>query len=733
MTLPSLLGNFRMAAWVLSLLTQSLALLLIGWGLAKAARHAAPPLKSGILLTLMILLVLLPLGILVLKSGQLSLYQLPVSPIGSDLTRGILVADRAPVDQGMAAVSSTGQGQDALSSRTAASRGSGGLFNFGSVDPLLMALNIFGLIWLLGFIISVGRLVYGLIFLSGFRSSLVRIPNGELSNVKETVRAAFPKTRLPSIYLSAAIDSPVAVGILRPMIVLPQSLAENLSAEELVNILIHETAHIRHLDQISGLLQRLLTSLYWWNPLAYTLSASFSVTREDVSDNYAIQKSGAHSYASCLVALARKTSLITRLPAAVGMATRHMSLEDRVKNIVSKERVMATKMKKSLVVFLVLVAVLLAGLAVRYSWTLTVAVAEVKTFTLPPGIEPQVLAADKDRIYLCEYENFPQKPESHIAVYSVSDFSLLARIGQVGKGPGEFLAFGPGRFCLIGDQIWAQDIRKTIVFSRDGIFLREISIPRDFFAFIYPLVPVNDVFVSLAGDHSDVINGNARVFGRLYDSDLRMIKEFYGEIPIQAPPPPPPPPAPPGRKTEAKSEGVAVAKRDYQAIPDCIDFAVADGKIFVADTRKGFHIVVFDSSGVPLYEINQNYVALPVPSEYSSALKEKLDETQAWLNNVATIKFRDSFPAFYSFKIADGKIYVATYAEKDGLNELVVMNLKGDILKRSFSFPLGPSYDSMYSNFNVAKDRYAISANKIFYLAKSTKGGSYEVRIEELK
>jgi hypothetical protein len=61
------------------------------------------------------------------------------------------------------------------------------------------------------------------------------------------------------------------------------------------------------------------------------------------------------------------------------------------------------------------------------------------------------------------------------------------------------------------------------------------------------------------------------------------------------------------------------------------------------------------------------------------------------------------------------------------------MNLKGDILKRSFSFPLGPSYDSMYSNFNVAKVRYAISANKIFYLAKSTKDGAYEVRIEELK
>ena len=721
-----------MAAWVLSLLTQSLVLLVIGWGLAKATRRAAPPLKSGILLTLMVLLVLLPLGILVLNSGQVSLYQLSVSPIKSDLTSRPITADRALVGQGTAAASPAGQNQDAILGRTAASRESGGLFDFGAVDPLLMALNVFGLIWLLGFIISVGRLVYGLIFLSGFRSSLVRIPEEELSTVMETVRVAFPGTRLPSVHISPAVDSPVALGIRRPMIVLPQSLAENLSAEELINILIHETAHIRHLDQISGLLQRFLTSLYWWNPLAYTLSASFSVTREDVSDNYAIQKSGAHSYANCLVALARKTNLITRLPAAVGMATRHMSLEDRVKNIVSKERVMATKMKKSLIVLLALVAVLLAGLVVRYSWTLTTAVAKVKTFTLPPGIEPQLLAADKDRIYLCEYENFPQKPESHIAVYSRSDFSLLARIGKVGKGPGEFQVFGPSRFHVVNDQIWALDIRKTIVFANDGTFQKEIPIPRDIFASLYPLVPIGDKFASLAGDWSDVSKGNTRVFGRLYGSDLRMIKEFYGEIPLQVPPPPPPPPPPPGQKAEGEGANATVAREEYQAIPECIDFAIAEDKIFVADTRKGFHIAVFDSFGVPLYEINQNYVALPVPSEYSSALRKKLNETQGWLNKVADIRFRDSFPAFYSFKIADGKIYVSTYAEKDGLNELVAMNLRGDILKRSFSFPLGPSYDSMYSNFNVAKDRYAISANKIFYLAKSPKDGSYEVRIQEL-
>ena len=104
MTLPSLLMSLGMAAFVLSLLSQSLALFLIGWLLARAAKRMAPPLKSGILLTLIILLVLLPLGILVLKSGQASLYQLPLSPVGRDLG-GPGIADGAPLDQGPAAAS----------------------------------------------------------------------------------------------------------------------------------------------------------------------------------------------------------------------------------------------------------------------------------------------------------------------------------------------------------------------------------------------------------------------------------------------------------------------------------------------------------------------------------------------------------------------------------------------------------------------------------------------------
>jgi beta-lactamase regulating signal transducer with metallopeptidase domain len=733
MALHSWLGNVRTADWVFSVLIQSAVIFLIGWALVKAARRIAPPLKSGILLALMILLIFLPLGIIILKTGQGALYKLPISPRGQSVVTGLDAREGGSDAIKKTLMGTASQDQEDLSGRRGLVQRQIGPFNLRSINPVLALLNGFGLIWIAGFLASIGRLIHGVVFLSGFRSSLVKVPQEGFSGVLEAVQAAFPTTRLPSVLISPAVDSPVALGIFHPLIVLPESLFRNLSLEELKSILIHETAHIHHLDQLSGVLQRLVTSFYWWNPLAYALSASFSVTREDVSDNYAIQKSGAHSYAKCLVALAQKTSLVTRLPAAVGMATPHMSLEERVQNIMSKERVMTTKLKKSFVILLAMSAVLLVAIVGRYSWTLTAAENAIRTFPLPSGTEPFALALDKDRIYIGVREGVPEKTKSYIDVFSAADFSLLAKIGREGKGVGEFLIMGPTHFQIANKQIWAEDIKKFVLFSLDGVFQKEIPIPRGLFLSLYPLVPVGDHLVTFSSTWSEIDKGIQRVFGRLYDPELRQIGEFYRDVPILSPPPPPPPPPPPGRERDTNEEQAPIVKKDYQAIPDCIDFAVAEDKIFIADTRKGFHMAVFDSLGHPLYEINKDYETLPVAPEYKAALMKKLKETQGWLDQVANIRFRDSYPAFFTFKIADNKIYVATYAEKGGLHELVVMNLKGDIQRRSFSFPLGLSYESMYNNFSIAKDRYAISGDKIYYLAKKRIDGTYELRIQGLK
>src|SRR5580704_8929702 len=76
------------------------------------------------------------------------------------------------------------------------------------------------------------------------------------------VRAALDLMRevwqgpLPHVRVSDRISAPVSAGVLRPMILLPHSVLQSLSAGQLRDVLLHEAAHIRRRDQLVVLLQR---------------------------------------------------------------------------------------------------------------------------------------------------------------------------------------------------------------------------------------------------------------------------------------------------------------------------------------------------------------------------------------------------------------------------------------------------------------------------------------------
>jgi beta-lactamase regulating signal transducer with metallopeptidase domain len=727
MLIKTLLTNMDTAGWIFSLLTQSLAFFGAGWFLMKLIRRASAPLRSGILLTLMTLLLLLPFGLMVFNTEQDSLYRFPISSYRDDrsITPDIKSRDLETKERDQVKTKS----QSLPEAMPASSTGNAGSADLTNINPALIIFNAFGLIWLSGFLFFLARLFYGIAFLSGFKSSLVRVRERRFEEVFNSVQKAFPKTTLPALYLSSAINSPMTIGIFRPRIVLPQSLYQSLSRAEFETILIHETAHVYHHDHLSGILQRLVAALYWWNPLAYTLSVEFSVLREYVSDNYAIHGSGAYRYARCLVALAQKTNLIARLPAAVGMSTPHLSLEERVKNIVSRERILKTKLSKPAIFAFAVSAVFLAFLLGRYGWTLTAEENKPKVFSLPAGITPLSMAVEEGRIYIAEEAGRAEKLNRSIAIYSLKDFSPLKKFGRRGEGTGEFL-YGPWEFDVLNGSIWAKDGRKINVFSRDGIFQKEIPFPPQIMFMEYPLLPVGQNYVTFPIDRADLDRGILRFFGRVYDPEFRLIKQFYDETPFLGPPPPPPPP---GKKDGIKIEKVVRPEEDYLVLPDCIDFGVAENKIFVGDTRRGFHFSVYDDQGNPLYAIDKDYEKLKVPKAFIERAKKRIEARAKFFKDEAGFKPREYYPAFMGFKIADGKIYVATYAEKNDFQELIVMNLNGDILKRAFVFPFHPSSETLYNSFFRLRKRFDIRDDKIYYLAENKTIGVNQVRILEIK
>jgi GWxTD domain-containing protein len=111
--------------------------------------------------------------------------------------------------------------------------------------------------------------------------------------------AAIPAT-VP-VFLSASAPAPLACGVLRPRIVLPADLPRRLSPAELEAVLIHESLHVRHRDNLVADLAMLMRCLYWFHPLVWWLDHRLLVEREFARDEQALTVTGAEPYLSGLV------------------------------------------------------------------------------------------------------------------------------------------------------------------------------------------------------------------------------------------------------------------------------------------------------------------------------------------------------------------------------------------------------------------------------------------------
>ncbi|MDP6467756.1 MAG: M56 family metallopeptidase [Pirellulaceae bacterium] len=109
----------------------------------------------------------------------------------------------------------------------------------------------------------------------------------------------------PAVAYCNRVSVPVVVGILKPTVLLPSSLATGMPVDQLEAIFTHELAHIRRFDLLVNLLQRLVESLLFFHPAVWYVSRLVSVERENCCDDFVLQSGFQRlQYASALVRMA---------------------------------------------------------------------------------------------------------------------------------------------------------------------------------------------------------------------------------------------------------------------------------------------------------------------------------------------------------------------------------------------------------------------------------------------
>jgi len=99
-------------------------------------------------------------------------------------------------------------------------------------------------------------------------------------------------------------QTPVVMGCLRPVILVPIGMLAAMPAGQIEAILIHELAHIRRRDYLTNLLQTVVEGFLFYHPAVWWISSVIRAERENCCDDLVVAINGnAREYATALIAL----------------------------------------------------------------------------------------------------------------------------------------------------------------------------------------------------------------------------------------------------------------------------------------------------------------------------------------------------------------------------------------------------------------------------------------------
>ena len=139
------------------------------------------------------------------------------------------------------------------------------------------------------------------------------------------------------IWLSSLVDTPVTLGFMKPVILLPIAAVNHLSIKQAEAIILHELNHIRRNDYLVNLLIACVDVILFFNPFARQLTGIIRKERENCCDDMVLQFCyEPHSYARALLTLEQNRIDSNALSLAATGKDKYFLL-NRVKRILGKE------------------------------------------------------------------------------------------------------------------------------------------------------------------------------------------------------------------------------------------------------------------------------------------------------------------------------------------------------------------------------------------------------------
>ena len=146
--------------------------------------------------------------------------------------------------------------------------------------------------WGVGVLMMLLRVAFSLGAAQGLVQGARLLDNPDLMQRIDSLKTRLKMRGQLAVKVLDRLCVPAVVGVLRPTLLLPLALVNEMSPEQVEVVLAHELAHVRRCDMLFTLIQRVIEALLFFNPAVWWISRQISLEREACCDAAAVAVTG---------------------------------------------------------------------------------------------------------------------------------------------------------------------------------------------------------------------------------------------------------------------------------------------------------------------------------------------------------------------------------------------------------------------------------------------------------
>ena len=281
-----------------------------------------------------------------------------------------------------------------------------------------------------------------------------------------------------------------------------------------------------------------------------------------------------------------------------------------------------------------------------------------KCATLPDLITPQSIQLDDDRIYITDGHR--------VFIYTRRNFELNKIFGQKGEGEEQFTPVPRGnvrlRIDVQSEHLVVNSHEKVSIFTKDGQF---ISSKKAYHQTEYA-IPMGDHYIVayyVIHPGTGKSSKHILIFNDQLEFEKKIAEGFLGS-------------------GKARGFGGPDRMLHVDMVPDYYDFQIYQDNIYIANSKNGCFLEVYDSEGIKLFEISHAYEKGRVSEKYKKSRRNKILERYDHYRDHIAIDDAVYYPAIQKFIVTDNKIYVFHYQIDENNQAITVFDTQGNVINK---------------------------------------------------